>query len=184
MTVTLLEGPSPLVVNITAGAVRAIGGEIRSHCIPSGELRFTTGGGIFGPPLMSWHEAADVRIANAAANPRGRGHVSIDYRMIAAEESRLSDQFSFSRIGDWRVCPESQEERPGEPTSADMYAWLHELDLARQRGVTRYVGLIATAGPRGWTFPPRLHAWLVRRVDSRRAVCEPARVNVPETVAA
>jgi hypothetical protein len=44
-----------------------------------------------------------------------------------------------------------------------MYAWLHELDLARQRSATRYVGLIATAEPRGWAFPPQLHGWVVRR---------------------
>jgi hypothetical protein len=184
LTVTLLDRPSVLVVSVSASAARAIGEEIRSRCSPSGELRFATGGGIFGPPVMSWHEQADVRFANAAASPRNRSHVSIDPGMIAADESRLSDQSSSRRIGDWRVRPDSRDDRPGEPTKADMYAWLRELDLARQRSVSRYVGLIATAEPRGWLFPPRLHAWVVRRDQHGRAVCEPARVNVAETVAA
>ena len=56
-----------------------------------------------------------------------------------------------------------------------MSVWVRELDrINRSRLATHYLGIIATAGPRGWSSKPRLHAWIVRRDDGGQPICEPA----------
>ena len=56
-----------------------------------------------------------------------------------------------------------------------MSAWLRELDrIDRSRLATCYLGIIATAGPRGWSSKPRLHAWVVSRDDRGQPICQPA----------
>jgi hypothetical protein len=66
-----------------------------------------------------------------------------------------------------------------------MQVWLSELDRSDgSRLATRYVGLIATAGERGWQSPRQLHAWVVRRDDLGRAVCDRAEAAVRDVLSA
>jgi hypothetical protein len=59
-----------------------------------------------------------------------------------------------------------------------MSVWLRELDrINRSRSATRYLGIVATAGARGWSSTPRLHAWVVRRDERGEPICEPANLT-------
>jgi hypothetical protein len=103
--------------------------------------------------------------------------VEIAYGKIEATEASLIrvHRSQLRRIGDWHVHPTCPPGRIGEPSDGDMSTWLRELDrIDRSRQATRYVGIIATAGPRGWSSKPRLHAWVVSRDTRGRPTCQPA----------
>lgn len=173
-TVALLSCSSGLTVAVSPTALRTIRREIWACSRAIEDELLETGGGIFGPPLHSWHSLADVRLANVAAASRGRNRVDIAYGEIEAEEATLvrREGSHLRRLGCWHVHPRSDS---GEPSSTDMSVWLSELDrIDRSRLTTRYIGIIATAGERGWDSTPKLHAWVVQRDKHGRAICEPA----------
>ena len=86
--------------------------------------------------------------------------------------------------------PTCQAGHVGEPSDTDMRVWLRELDrIYRSRSATRYLGIIATAGPHGWSSKrsctrndarPRPRPWeLVADVGelAERALRNRGRVN-------
>jgi hypothetical protein len=161
--------------------VRTVRDELSSHASPlTGELLVETGGGLFGPPLMSWHRDVRIGVANVAATLQSRASMSMSDARLRAEESTLVAHGSeLRRIGDWHAHPTRRRDGVGVPSEADMSTWISEIDsLNSERLTARYVGIIGTVGERGWVSTPRLHAWVVRRDDLGRAVCERATVAV------
>ena len=162
-------------------AVRVLYDEIRAqrHAIETRGLE--TGGGLIGPPIRGWHQRAHVAIANVAVASRGRNKVELAYGQIEATEAdliRFQDS-PMRRVGDWHVHPSCPPGRVGQPSPIDMQTWLAELDrIDRSRPATRYLGIIATAGERGWASNPELHGWVVRRDKRNRPICEPATLSV------
>jgi hypothetical protein len=168
---------SELTVHVSSTALRTIRDEIRVRSRAIEDEGVETGGGIFGPPLHGWHRQADVAIATVAAASRGRSRMEIAYGEIEATEANMIviHGSHVRRLGDWHVHPRCPAGHVGEPSDKDMSVWLSELDrIDRSRCTTRYVGVIATAGERGWASSPRLHAWVVRRDNLGRPICEPA----------
>jgi hypothetical protein len=88
--VALLARPSELTVTLSSTALRTICDEIRKQERAVEEDMIETGGGIFGPPLQSWHGYTDVRIATVAAASRGRNRLDIAYGQIGATEAALA----------------------------------------------------------------------------------------------
>ena len=175
-TVDLRSSPCGLTVHIGTRALQTIHEEIQAHRAGIEVLGYETGGGIFGPPIRGWHTRADVTVATVAAGPRRAGQLEIAYGKIEATEATLiRDRSRLRRIGDFHCHPTCPPGRVGEPSDTDMSTWLRELDrIDRSRSATRYLGIIATAGPRGWSSKPRLHAWVVSRDDRGRPICQPA----------
>jgi hypothetical protein len=176
-TVARRSRPSGLTVTVGAGALETIHREIRAQRRAIEEEQLETGGGLFGPPLRSWTTQAQVAIATVAAASRGRGEVEIAYGEIEATESSLIRVHGshLRRLGDFHVHPRCPVGRIGEPSDTDMRTWLSELDrIDHSRSATRYLGIIATVGVRGWSSKPRLHAWVVSRDNRGRPICEPA----------
>ena len=164
-------------MDIGTGALLTIHEEIQAHRPGIEVLGDETGGGIFGPPIRSWHKRADVTIATVAAGRRQRNAVEITYGKIEATEASLIRVHGshLRRIGFWHLHPTCPPGRVGEPSDTDMAVWRSELDrIDRNRSATRYLGIIATAGPRGWSSKPRLHAWVVSRDNRGRPICQPA----------
>jgi hypothetical protein len=173
----LHTSPCALSVHIGTGALQTIHDEIQAHQAGIEVLSYETGGGIFGPPIRGWHRRADVSIANVAAGPRRPRALEIAYGKIEAIEANLIRVHGsqLRRIGDWHVHPTCPRGRVGEPSDTDMSTWLSELDrIDRTRSATRYLGVIATAGPCGWSSKPRLHAWVVSRDNRGQPICQPA----------
>jgi hypothetical protein len=166
-----------LRVHIGTRALQTIHDEIQRHRPGIEVLGYETGGGIFGPPIRGWHKRADVAVATVAAGPRRRNGVEIAYGKIEATEASLIRVHGpqLRRQGDWHVHPTCPAGHVGEPSDTDIRVWLRELDrIDRSRSATRYLGIIATAGPRGWSSMPRLHAWVVSRDSRGRPICQPA----------
>jgi hypothetical protein len=182
----LLECHCGLTVHIGTGALQTIHEEIQAHQPGIEVLGYETGGGIFGPPIRGWHNRANVAIATVAAGPRRPRELEIAYGKIEATEANLIRIGSqLRRIGDWHVHPACPLGHVGEPSDTDMSTWLRELDrINLSRSTTRYLGVIATAGPRGWSSPPRLHAWVVRRDARGQPICEPATLTESRCVRA
>jgi hypothetical protein len=179
-TVTLQQSATRLLVRLNPRAVRTIQDEIRAqrHAIETRQLE--TGGGLFGPPIRGWHQQAHVAVANVAVASRGQNKVEIAYGQIEAKEAdliRFQDS-PLRRAGCWHCHPTCPAGRVGEPSQTDMQTWLSELDRINQsRRATRYLGIIATAGKRGWTSP-QFYGWIVRQDKRNRPICEPATVAV------
>jgi hypothetical protein len=179
--VTLCTGHSRLLVTLTTRAVQALYDEIRAQSQAIETCELETGGGLFGPPIRGWDEKAHVAIANVAVASHGRGKMELAYGRLEANEAALI-RFQDSpprRLGDWHVHPTCPAGHVGEPSATDMQTWLGELDrIDRGRPATRYLGIIATAGKRGWTSTPYLHGWVVQRDKRNRPICEPATLVV------
>lgn len=175
--VALLNRPSGLTVSVSSTALYTIRTEIRKREGEIEEQLLETGGGLFGPPIQSWHSHAEVRLGSVAARARRRNRVDIAYGEIEADDAALRrvEGPHIGHIGDWHVHPYCDPSHVGEPSRADMHAWLGELDrINHSRLATGYLGIIATAGRRGWASPPQLHAWVMRRDSNGTPVCERA----------
>ena len=166
-----------LTVHIGTRALQTMHEEIQAHRAGIEVLGYETGGGIFGAPIRGWHTRAEVAIATVAAAARRPNAVEIAYGKIEATEAKLIRVHGsrLRRIGCWHLHPTCPPGRVGEPSDTDMSTWLRELDrIDRSRSATRYLGIIATSGPRGWSSKPRLHAWVVSRDNRGRPICQPA----------
>ena len=111
-----------LTVHISTRAFQTIHEEIQAHRPGIEVLGYETGGGIFGPPIRSWHRRADIAIATVAAGPRKRNAVEIAYGKIEATEASLIrvQGSQFRRIGDWHLHPTCPPGHVGEPSDTDM----------------------------------------------------------------
>lgn len=178
--VRVTDNPSHgLIVRLSSGALRTIYGEIQSRHRAIERDRLETGGGLFGLALHGWHKGADVRVASVAVAAHGTNQMAMAYGEIEATEADLAHAHGrhIRRIGDWHVHP---GDNTGRPSKVDMTTWLAELDrIDRSRSATRYLGIIATAGPRGWMSRPRLHAWIFQRNNDGRASCHRAILREP-----
>jgi hypothetical protein len=176
--VILRTSPADLTLTFGAGALKTMRDEVyaRSDAIENDHIE--TGWGLIGPPIRSWDREAHVTVAIPLG---GSSRREVDGVLV--------DLSHFSEVERQRIAVHETEHRyggsahvhphgSGEPSPRDMETWLHELEhLERERGATRYLGVILTAGKYGWRSTPRLHAWLVREDDFGRAICEAVTVK-------
>jgi proteasome lid subunit RPN8/RPN11 len=135
------------------------------------------GGGLFGPPSMSWHREASVVLANEASLSASRNRVKLDIAAILEDEETLaSDGSDLLQVGDWHSHPGGSQ----TPSQADLRAFTRALEFADARRLSpRYLALIVTADrDRGWARP-QLAGWVVSRQRDGQLVCEPATVRRP-----
>ena len=74
-------------MHIGTRALQTIHEEIQAHRPGIEVLGYETGGGIFGPPIRSWHTRADVKLATVAAGPRRPHELEIALRQDRSNRS-------------------------------------------------------------------------------------------------
>lgn len=106
-----------------------------------------------------------VRLSETSVG--GEASVPRDFAQLARDRSRLTDTVNL--VGFWHTHPAGALE-PSEP---DLRCFADELAAC---GLMRFVGLILGPSDQHWN-KVRCTAWITRRDDRDRLVCEPARVT-------
>jgi proteasome lid subunit RPN8/RPN11 len=169
--VELVPGPPRVAVAISATARDAILAEMfrldRSGVEVAGWL---SGRGA----RYAWHPIDVVRAG--AASLRNRPHAVGPDLDEFDRQVRLHDaaEGDLEVIGDFH----SQPDGDSEPSDHDLRAWRRLFGEAEERGLARYVSLIATHDHRPGRYrPATLAAYLTRRDERRRIVTERAYVT-------
>jgi hypothetical protein len=176
--VILRTSPSDLTVTVGLGALKTMRDETYARSDAIEDEHIETGWGLTGTVIRSWDRDAFVSVAIPLGGSSRRdvdgvlvdqSHFSeVERQMVAVHETE------HRYIGSAHVHPHGS----GEPSSRDLETWLGELEhLDGERGATRYLGVILTAGKYGWRSNPRLHAYIVRQDERGRAICEPVTVK-------
>lgn len=84
---TPVAGVDP-TVHIGTRALQTIHEEIQAHPPGIEVLGYETGGGIFGPPIRSWHTRADVKLATVATGPPSTSRAGDSPRQDRSDRSK------------------------------------------------------------------------------------------------